>query len=196
MAAGLYLTLPEESPFTAGGSPIAAPPDTGIRSVDTGVRVEVVGAGIENPGTYRLSPDSAIIDLVETAGGLRPGAVTSGLDWHRTLYEGLKLTVPTRAVFRDARAGTRTLSNEDLIRFRSYGDNTEEDQPEDPDLIELNEAGRRELQRLPGIGPVLSGSIVDYRKDNDGFDRVEELMNIHGIGEVTYQELRAKVTVD
>lgn len=156
----------------------------------------MVGKGIESPGAYTLPSDSEIIDLVEEAGGLRPGAVTSGLDWHRGLYEGLKLTIPTREVFRDARSGTRTLSNEDLIRFRSYGTSEEEDEPEESELTNLNEAGRRELRELPGIGPVLSGSIVNYREENDGFDRVRELTNVHGIGDVTYQELRAKVTVD
>jgi len=194
-SAGLYLSLPAEPPFPTQTTAVLAPSDTTVVSAETGVSVEIVGEGIENPGTYELSADSEIIDLVERAGGISTGAITSGLDWHAKLYEGMTITVPTRRVFRDARSGTRTLSNRDLIRFRSY---RREGEPQEitSDLINLNDAGRDKLRQLPGIGKILANRIVEYRNENDGFDRVRELQEIFGIGDVTFQELRANVTVN
>lgn len=195
LSAGIYLSLPPEPPFPTRSTAVLPRADTSIASADTEVNVEIVGDGIEKSGTYNLPADSEIIDLVERAGGISSGALTSGLDWHAKLYEGLTVTVPTQKVFRDARSGTRTLSNRDLIRFRSYQREAERQQTT-PDLIELNEAGRDKLQELPGIGEVLAERIVEYRNENDGFDQVRDLKEIFGIGDVTFQELRAKVTVN
>lgn len=154
----------------------------------------MIGEGITRPGAYELPADSEIIDLVKTAGGLKPGAITEGLNWNRKLYDGLKLTIPTKQALRAVRSGTATLTNRDLIRFRQYGPDDPEPE-EETDLLNLNEATREELQKLSGIGPVLSGRIVDYRRNNDGFERVEEIRKIFGIGDVTYQELRSQVEV-
>lgn len=163
---------------------------------DNHVEVTVIGAGIKNEGTYRMSSDSVVIDLIEKAGGISPRAITTGIEWHQPLYEGLKLTIPTKDVFEQARSGTRPLTNNDLIRFRSYSRNENNNNDDDDDLININEADPRELQTLPGIGPVLSKRIIDYRKEHDGFDQLRQLEDVFGIGEVTYQELRAKVEVD
>jgi competence protein ComEA len=194
-SAGLYVSLPRDPPFPTRNSVVLSPADTGVTPPDKDVTVEIVGDGIEQTGTYELPADSEIIDLVNRVGGVSTGAITSGLNWHANLYEGLTLTLPTRRVFQDVRPGTRTLSNRDLIRFRSYNQR-EEPSETTSDLISLNEASRRELQELPGIGRVLSGRILDYREENNGFDHIRELKDVFGIGDVTYQELRAKVTTD
>jgi competence protein ComEA len=173
-----------------------APADTAITPPDTGVTVEVIGAGIQTEGTYTLRSGAEIIDLIEAAGGLKPGAITSGISWHQALYDGLTLTIPTKAVFQEARSGTTTLTNRDLIRFRAYGNDTGIAENESSDLISLNEANLAELKSLPGIGKVLAGRIIDYRKEHDGFKNVRELKAVFGIGDVTYQELRAKVTAE
>lgn len=195
-AAGLFYDLPDEPPFPTT-TPVAGSlrADTTIRPPNTTVRARIHGAGIKNPGTYELPADSEIIDLVKRAGGLKPGAITEGIRWREKLYEGLRVTVPTHRVLQEVRSSTRPLTNEDLIRFRRYGpDDPEED--DERNLLDLNEASRAELKDLHGIGSVLSGRILDYREQHDGFDSVSEIKEIFGIGDVTYQELKAKVTVD
>ena len=61
--------------------------------------------------------------------------------------------------------------------------------------IDLNTADQAQLETLPGIGPGLASRILEYRAENGGFESVEELKNVNGIGEVRYSEIADLVTV-
>jgi competence protein ComEA len=60
--------------------------------------------------------------------------------------------------------------------------------------VNLNTATAAELEALPGVGPSKAKAIVDYRSAHP-FQSVEELMNVRGIGEATFEDLRGKITV-
>ncbi len=62
-------------------------------------------------------------------------------------------------------------------------------------LVNINTAGVDVLATLPGIGPVKASAIVRYRDEVDGFDSIEELESVAGIGAKTMDKLRDLVTV-
>ncbi len=61
--------------------------------------------------------------------------------------------------------------------------------------VDLNTATGEELESLPRVGPRTAELIIQYREQHDGFEKIEELMNVRGIGETTFLRLRSLITV-
>ena len=61
--------------------------------------------------------------------------------------------------------------------------------------VNLNTATAADLQALPGVGAATARLIIEHRDKNGGFKKVEELMNIKGIGEKSFLKLKPLVTV-
>lgn len=61
--------------------------------------------------------------------------------------------------------------------------------------VNLNTADMEELTQLPRIGEKLAGKIIRYREENGSFGRIEEIMEISGIGEKTFLEIKEQITV-
>jgi competence protein ComEA len=62
-------------------------------------------------------------------------------------------------------------------------------------VVNLNTATATDLQTLPGIGARTAARIVDYRQKNGPFKKIEELMNVQGVGEKSFLKLRSQITV-
>ena len=61
--------------------------------------------------------------------------------------------------------------------------------------LNLNTATAAQLEELPGIGPATAKRIIEYREKNGSFKKIEELMNVKGIGEKSFLKLKGQVTV-
>jgi competence protein ComEA len=61
--------------------------------------------------------------------------------------------------------------------------------------VNLNTATATQIATLPGIGPKAAERIIEYRQKNGGFKKIEELMNVKGIGEKSFLKLKPLITV-
>lgn len=62
-------------------------------------------------------------------------------------------------------------------------------------IVNLNSASATDLEGLPGIGAKTAARIVEYRQKNGPFKKVEELMNVRGVGEKNFLKLKPQITV-
>jgi competence protein ComEA len=62
-------------------------------------------------------------------------------------------------------------------------------------VVNLNTASSAELQTLPGIGARTAERILEYRQKNGPFKKIEEIMNVQGIGEKVFLKLKPQLTV-
>ncbi len=62
-------------------------------------------------------------------------------------------------------------------------------------IVNINTASAAELDALPGIGAKTAALIVEYRQKNGPFKKIEELMNVRGVGEKSFLKLKPQLTV-
>ena len=67
---------------------------------------------------------------------------------------------------------------------------------EQPRMVDLNTATLKQLDSLPGIGPAIAERILKFRRKNGPFKRIEDLMNVRGIGEKKFLKLRDRIEVE
>jgi len=70
-----------------------------------------------------------------------------------------------------------------------------EGEDESPQKIDINRAEPWLLEALPGIGEVLAQRIVDYRSENGPFRRIEDLLQVSGVGEATFENIKDFIAV-
>lgn len=142
--------------------------------------VHVAGA-VKNPGVYELHQGQRIEDAIQKA-GLLADADADALNRAAILSDGQKIVVP---FISDA----HTINEQDDLDAAAHEHNSQGDK------INLNQATIAELMELPGIGEVKAGAIVQYRQEHDGFQSVDELLLVSGIGTATYARLAELVSV-
>jgi comEA protein len=67
--------------------------------------------------------------------------------------------------------------------------------PASTEKINLNSATLEQLQALPGIGPAIAKSIIDHRAKVGKFSRIEEIINVKGVGEKKFQKIKDRLAV-
>ena len=67
--------------------------------------------------------------------------------------------------------------------------------PASPAVVNINTASATEIATLPGVGAKMAARIIEYRQKNGPFKKIEELMNVRGIGEKNFLKLKPQITV-
>lgn len=132
---------------------------------------------VATPGVVIVAPGARLSDVAAAAGGFTENADFASLNLAGRVGDGETVRIPRKSnQLPDASAQPVTSSSTEPV-------------------VNLNTATVPELDRLPGIGEVLAGRIVDYRETNGAFQTVDELSNIEGISPRLVDRLRPLVTV-
>ena len=170
------------------------------------IYVHVCGA-VKNPGVYELDAGSRVYEAIEEAGGFTEDADASYVNQAQRMTDGAKLIIPTIEQ-------TESMSASDFAEMigiieaegteqagsgqeGSAGVGTASDRSAVSDgKININTASEAELCNIPGIGETRAAAIVAYRQEIGGFASIEDIMNVSGIKQGTYDKIKDRIKVN
>ena len=156
-------------PATSATPRSAASPGAG-----SAVFVHVAGA-VRKPELYEFPPGARVADAIYTAGGPLPRADLDALNLAEPLVDGAQVLVPVKGATPVAAAPTGSTSG--------------------TPTISLNSADQTQLETIPGIGPVTATAILEHRDELGGFDSIDQLLDVDGIGPATLDDIRSYLTL-
>jgi len=150
------------------------------------VVVHVAGR-VKKPGLYELPLNTRAVDAIKEAGGHLPSADLDQVNLARVLEDGERLYVPDRKERGDAPA-VEAVS-------REAGKSPSKPPPRRAS-VDLNKATAAELEQLPDVGPVTAKRIIQFRKDNGEFRKLDDLIEVPGIGPKEFARMKPYVKVE
>lgn len=174
------------------------------------IYVDICGA-VTSPGVYELPYGSRVFQAIEKAGGYLPEAAASYLNRAKGLSDGQQIYVPTQAEV-DSQAiaatqdGAETSTGNDTNNGNGQesagttegaSDTTGNGTASGTDQkINLNTADVSKLTTLTGVGESKALAIIAYREENGPFTSIEDIMNVPGIKEGTYEKIKDKIAIE
>ena len=173
-----------------------------------------VRGAVRKPGFYRMPRQSRVYDLIQKAGGTNDEADLDDINIAAYLLDGATLTIPVRPVREHTgesmvlrggsragavnpaaytRSGWRPAPAPPVVSAREAKPASVVDAKGDG-LIDINHATQKELETLPGIGPITAEKIIAYRKQTP-FGRIEDIQNVSGIASGKFEAVKDLITV-
>ena len=143
--------------------------------------VHIAGA-VENPGVYTLTEGKRVEDALQKA-GIADNADADALNRAAVLFDGQKIVVPFQAE-RNMETGIEPVRTDDTVS-----------QTSENKRININTANITQLMALPGIGEVKAGAIIRYRQEHGGFQNIDEVLLVNGIGSGIYAQIIDQICV-
>lgn len=140
---------------------------------NTEIYVDISGC-VYKPGVYKINDGTRLFQVIEKAGGLTEDADRDSINQAEKVYDGQKILIQSK------------LGINNVI-----SDYTKEQNGK----ININTADSMKLQEIPGVGPSTAKKIIDYRETYGKFKSVEDIVNVSGIGEKTFENIREYIIV-
>ncbi|HWK24384.1 MAG TPA: helix-hairpin-helix domain-containing protein [Ureibacillus sp.] len=147
------------------------------------IMVDIKGAVI-SPGVYELTTEDRIVDAITKAGGYTEEAQTTAVNHAQKLQDEMVIYIPKTGEELD-----QNQTYEQVVSSPVTSSDTSTEK------INLNSADETALTSLPGIGTSKAQAIITYREENGSFQKVEDLKNVSGIGDKTFEKLKEYIVV-
>ncbi|WP_419894995.1 helix-hairpin-helix domain-containing protein [Macrococcus psychrotolerans] len=148
------------------------------------IKVDVKGA-VKYGGVYDAQQGERVHDVLKHAEVL-PNADLEAVNLSQEVRDALVIYIPFKG---EVKTDKYTL-------YQNTGGHPESNSGSNvQSKININQAEQSELEEIPGIGPKKAQDIIKYRTDNGGFKAIEEIKEIRGIGDKTYESLKEYIEV-
>jgi len=184
----IYFIIPQDQPDESLETSLdliqAEPPqqtETPTQNpVPTILMVDIKGQ-VAAPGVYELPADSRMKDAIDAAGGFLEAAEPKAINLAMKVQDEMVIYVPA--------------VGEEAVLPAAQPSATAGGAGAADALVNLNTATEADLMTLSGIGPSKAAAIIAYRTDNGNFQKIEDLTNVTGIGDKTFEKLKDSITV-
>ena len=182
MLLAVYFLFPQEKPeaipaasfdLIEAESPQQTEPPPSTELIPENFMVDIKGQ-VVSPGVYELSSGARIQDAIRAAGGFLPAADDRAINLAMKIQDELIIYVPKTG---------------EEIALPSSPSPTGTG-ASGAGAVDINTATEAELVTLPGIGPSKAAAIISYRTENGKFKSVEDLKEVAGIGDKTFEQLK------
>ena len=160
---------------------------------------------VNNPGIYKLKKGSRVIDVVGEAGGLTESADTSVINLSKKITDEMVIIIYSRQEVENwvaTKQQEEYLQKKCLLEEEGQVENdacieekTEPEEKQPSTMVNINTATKEELMTLSGIGETKAEAIIYYSKKTP-FKKIEDLKNVSGIGDSTFEEIKSNITVE
>ncbi len=154
------------------------------QAIEKNIIVDIAGA-VNSPNVAKLKEGSRVYEAIQAVGGLTQEADTTSINMAAILQDGEKIYVPRRGEMPPVNT-TSTLGNNVGTFNPSTSTNGK---------VNINTATIDQLQTLNGVGPSTAQKIIDHRTQNGAFRTTEDLKNVSGIGDKTFEKFKENITV-
>ncbi|MEG0385821.1 MAG: helix-hairpin-helix domain-containing protein [Solibacillus sp.] len=181
--------LPNETQQSPLTQPEVSPTDNSTPILQSFI-IDVKGA-VAYPGVYTLTEDKRIIDAIKMAGGYTEQANPTLINHAQKLQDEMVIYIPKVGEEMNESIGQ-------LIQIPQASPNGVSASPNssgNSGKININQATESELTTLPGIGPSKAAAILQHRTEVGTFQKIEDLKNVSGIGEKTYDQLKDLIEI-
>ena len=140
---------------------------------------------VVTPGIISLKAGARIADAIQACGGTTDISDISKINLAYELKDGQKVYIPSIYDVEDVEYIQNDAGNNVIIPDASSSSA----------LVNINSATQAELETLPGIGPSTATKIIDYRNKNGDFKNIEDIMNVSGIGESKFNNIKDYICI-
>jgi len=178
-AARHTLVAPASNASATGEEPPEERLDRESDAASVPLVVHVAGA-VTRPGLVSIAAGSRVAEAIDAAGGPTTDADLDSMNLAALVADGQRIRVTRVGEAPEPMFGDPGSVSDHHGPWR---------------LVDINRADATELQRLPGIGPVLASAIIEERRRNGLFEAPEDLLRVRGIGPTRLAALRDLVVV-
>lgn len=152
------------------------------------IKVEVKGE-VLNPDVYVLKKGSTIKELIDKAGGVKEGVDTYTINMTKVLDDG-----DVVVMYKDEKLEGLNYKVNEIVNDKST-DEYITNEIWESSKISINSATKEELMSLPSIGEAKANAIIEYRKKNGLFKKIEDIKNVKGIGNALYEKIKDYINI-
>ncbi len=155
--------------------------ETGEEITDTFIRAFICGE-VEKPQVITLPEGSRIIDFVDASGGFTEDAAMEYVNLAAIVNDGDRIYIPSLEEVKDTDAN-------------DWLDDNNEPGTSSDGKVNINVADVNGLMNLPGIGESKAKAIVNYREEHGKYEDIKDILNVSGIGNSTFANIKDYITV-